>query len=160
MIRIPISSQYQQLNLLTTFKNGTTEFVHIQQTANAETAPTVDKGVIIPRFELFVIPNDGKQYWVKMNHGYGHIFVDYNSPEGTIHDTDTGVLAGNGNTGHYTEVVLSVDPGVKFQAVITIDEDDEKDAGEITVEYIDTDTFRVFNTGIAAIAFTWTAIIN
>lgn len=160
MIKIPISSTYQQINLLTTFKNGNTVIQRLQQTPNAATEPTVEEGVDILRSELFSIPNDGKQYWIKMANGYGHIFVDYNSVEGTEHETGTSTFVGGADLAGYKEITLAVDPGVQFQAVVIVDEDDERDAGEITVKYVGTDIFRVYNTGDKDIAFSWKALIN
>lgn len=170
LVKIPLSSQWQQINLATYFKNNRGIRILIQQTANAGTPPAeVDnliEGLVIEPYKSFQIPADGNQYWVKTIHGSGEIIVDPTvitagggASSGSIFDQGANTTLGAGS---YREITLSSDPLQSFQAVITVigDNDAGLNVGQITVTYVDATTFRVYNTGMADIAFGWIVLIN
>lgn len=174
LVKIPLSSQWQQINLATYFKNNRGIRILIQQTANAGTPPDeVDnliEGLVIEPYKSFQIPADGNQYWVKTIHGSGEIIVDptvitassgasSGASGGSIFDQGANTTLGAGS---YREITLSSNPLQSFQAVITVNGDNDAglNVGQITVTYVDATTFRVYNTGMADIAFGWTALIN
>lgn len=162
------TSQWQQINLFGAFRNNRNVYLMIQNTANNGIVPTGD-GLMIQPYETFIIPDDGTQYWAKYVNGAGEMIVDptlkyavnvaapANSAE--VFDTGSDVFAGSGS---FTEVTLNVDLGNTFQAVITPNglEADALTVGSISVEYIDTATFRVINTGVAGMTFDWKVIKN
>lgn len=162
------SNVWQAFNLSGTFRNNRNVYLMIQNTENNTIVPTAD-GVMIKPYESFVIPDDATQYWIKYVSGSGEIIADPTlkfsvavgggSSSVEIIDSGVGVFAG---TGEYIEITLNVDNGDAFQAIITPkgNESEALTLGSWSVEYIDTDKFRVYNTGSDGMEFDWKAVIN
>lgn len=163
LTKILLSSTWQQINLKVNYKNNNNVPIIIQST-EYNVAPTVETGLVIPAYQSFKIPADGLYYWVKMANGAGEMIVDptYIVPNitggsGTIHEQGTAAFAGSTS---FTEVVLSVDPGVDFQAIITPLGDDGSSIGAVTVVYHEAGKFKVYNTGSATTDFEWLVLVN
>ena len=121
--KVPISSIWQQINITGQYRNNINERIQIQ--SNATIPDSEIAGIVVKAYEVFTIPNDGLQYWVRTMNKVGELIVDTiftaggagSAGDTSTIDTGSGVTAGGGLS---TTVTFLTAGSLEYQLVVCL----------------------------------------